>query len=59
MMTKFEVYFSQANDWRWRLKASNGFIVCVSSEGYETKQGAIVSAQWVKTNAPSSPTEEL
>ena len=52
--SRFEVYLSMARDWRWRIKAVNGEIVAVSSEGYSTKQGAINSVQWMRINAPSS-----
>lgn len=50
-MVKFEIYFGQDEVWHWRLKATNGEIVCWS-EGYASKQGAITSVNWVKTNAP-------
>jgi uncharacterized protein len=46
-MTKFEVYQSKDDNYRWRLKAANGEIVAVS-EGYTTKYGAKISAQRVK-----------
>ena len=49
-MPKFEIYYSQGNDWRWRLKASNGEIIAVS-EGYSTKFGARYGAEAVKRNA--------
>lgn len=57
-MAKFEIYYSQANDYRWRLKAANGEIVAMS-EGYTTKQSAIHSAQRVQTLAPSATVVEL
>ena len=46
-MSKFEVYQSRDNLYRWRLKAANGEIVAVS-EGYQTKYGAKVSANRFK-----------
>lgn len=34
---KFEVYYDVSNDWRWRLRATNGKIIATSGEGYENK----------------------
>ncbi len=53
-MIKFEIYLGQDNLWYWRLKAANNEIVCWS-EGYSSRQGAIISANWVKNNAPLAP----
>lgn len=53
-MIKFEIYIGQDNNWHWRLKASNGEIVCWS-EGYTTKESATNSANWVKINASNAP----
>ena len=57
-MAKFEVYYSKAQDYRWRLKAGNGEIVSVS-EGYSTKSSAIRSAQRVKELAPIASIEDI
>lgn len=51
MMIKFEVYLGADNLFHWRLRASNGQIVCWS-EGYSSRQGAEQSIRWVKLNAP-------
>ena len=32
---KYEVYQDKRGEWRWRLKANNGKILAVSSEGYK------------------------
>jgi len=53
-MIRFEVYIGQDNLYHWRLVAANNQIVCWS-EGYNTRQGAIDSVNWVKTNAGSAP----
>ena len=55
-MAKFKVYKDVKGRFRWRLKAVNGEIVAWG-EGYETKQGAINSANWVKMNSPKAPIE--
>ncbi len=53
-MTKFEIYLGKDNAFHWRLKATNGEIVCWS-EGYTTVQNALGSCNWVKKNAPTAP----
>lgn len=35
---KFEIYKDSAGEYRWKLKARNGKILAVSSEGYKKKQ---------------------
>jgi hypothetical protein len=52
-MAYFVIYKDYKGEYRWRLKANNGEIVA-DSEGYITKQSAINSANWVKTNAPNA-----
>lgn len=34
---KYEIYKDKRGEWRWRLKAANGKILAVSSEGYNHK----------------------
>jgi len=34
---KYEVYQDKRGEWRWRLRAANGKILAVSSEGYVNK----------------------
>jgi len=55
---KFEIYYGNDSTYHWRLRAANGEIVCWS-EGYNSKQGAINSANWVKINAPNAPIVEI
>ena len=57
-MIKFEIYYGNDSTYHWRLRAANGEIVCWS-EGYNSKQGAINSANWVKINAPNAPIVEI
>lgn len=57
-MAKFQVYYSKAGDYRWRLKAANGEIVAVS-EGYTAKASAIKTVQRIKELAPTATIENL
>ncbi len=53
MPARFEIYKDSADEFRFRLKASNGEKV-LKSEGYKSKAGAENGIQSVKTNAPLS-----
>jgi uncharacterized protein YegP (UPF0339 family) len=55
----FEVFQDNANEWRWRLVASNGNIIADSGEGYRSKQGAKRGIESVKRSAPEANTEVL
>ncbi|WP_081927537.1 HVO_2922 family protein [Halobellus rufus] len=55
----FEVFQDNANEWRWRLVASNGNIIADSGEGYRSKQGAKRGIESVKRSAPEAHTEVL
>lgn len=57
-MAKFQVYFSKAKDYRWRLKSANGEIVAVS-EGYVAKQSAVRSVSKVKELTSVATYEDL
>lgn len=35
---KYQVYKDSLEEWRWRLKSSNGRILADSGEGYSSKQ---------------------
>lgn len=50
----FELYQDRADEWRWRLVASNGNIVADSAEGYASKQGAERGIRSVKRIAPGA-----
>ena len=52
MAGKFELYEDKKDEFRFRLKASNGEIILVS-EGYTSKAGAENGISSVKTNAPT------
>lgn len=55
----FELYRDNAEEWRWRLVASNGNIIADSGEGYSTKQGAKRGIESVKASAPAAPVREI
>ncbi len=53
----FEVYRDNADEWRWRLVASNGNIIADSGEGYKSKQGVQRGIESVKRTAPHANVE--
>ena len=55
---KFEVYLDAKEEFRFRLKASNGEIL-VFSEGYTTKNNCLNGIASVKKNAPDSPVKKI
>ncbi|NYT66915.1 DUF1508 domain-containing protein [Alcaligenaceae bacterium] len=55
---KFVLYKDARGEWRWRFKAANGNIICVSSEGYSSKQSAQHSIESVKKGMPDAPVTE-
>lgn len=50
---KFEIYTDKANEYRFRLKATNGQIIAVS-EGYKALAGCKNGIESVKKNAPEA-----
>jgi len=40
---RLQIYQDAKKEYRWRLVASNGRIICVASEGYKTKQGVVTA----------------
>jgi uncharacterized protein YegP (UPF0339 family) len=54
---KFEVYEDKAQQFRWRLKASNGQIVAASSEGYEARAGCEAAIDLIKKNVAKAQVE--
>jgi len=55
----FEVYRDSADEWRWRLVATNGNIIADSGEGYSSKQGAERGIESVRRNAADADVEVL
>jgi uncharacterized protein YegP (UPF0339 family) len=35
----FDIYQDGKGEWRYRFRASNGNILCMSGDGYKTRQG--------------------
>jgi len=54
---KFELYTDSAGKYRFRLKASNGQVIC-SSQGYESKASAMNGIESVKSHAPQATVVE-
>ena len=54
---KFEVYADKANEFRFRLKATNGQIIAVS-EGYKTLASCLNVIKSVQNNAPDAEVVE-
>jgi uncharacterized protein YegP (UPF0339 family) len=50
-MWKFEIYADASDNYRWRLKASNGQIVASSGESFDSKSNAERAAENVRDNA--------
>lgn len=50
---KFEIYLDGDDQWRFRLKASNGRIIA-ASEGYKEKRSCISGVMSVKKHAPTA-----
>ncbi len=40
-LKKPEFYQDKSGEWRWRIESNNGEIVASSSEGFDSKQGAV------------------
>ncbi|MBX0294742.1 YegP family protein [Halomicroarcula sp. F27] len=59
MTATFELYRDSADEWRWRLRHSNGNVVADSGEGYASKAKAKQGIRSVKSNAPDAEIEEV
>ena len=57
-MIKIEIFIGKDQLWHWHLKAGNGEIVCWS-EGYNSYENAIKSADWMKINGPKAPINRI
>ncbi len=58
MTATFELYRDKADDWRWRLRHSNGNVIADGGEGYASKAKAKQGIESVKSNAPEAAIEE-
>ena len=54
----FNLYKDEADEWRWRLIASNGRIVADSGESYTTKAKAQAGIASVKEGVAAAPVRE-
>lgn len=54
----FELYKDRANEYRWRMVASNGRIVADSGEGYSSKSGARKAIENVQSDAADADTTD-
>ncbi|TQL44977.1 hypothetical protein FB562_2386 [Homoserinimonas aerilata] len=59
MAGKFELYTDKGGEFRFRLKAGNGEVIALSSEGYTTKAAAKNGIESIRKNAPDAPVVEL
>ncbi len=57
MAGKFELYTDKSGEYRFRLKAGNGEVIALSSEGYASKASALNGIDSVRRNADSEVVE--
>ena len=55
---KFQLYQDSADQWRWRLKDSNGEKVASSGESFASKSNAKRAAENVKATAPNADIDD-
>ena len=55
----FEIYRDAKNEWRWRLKASNGEVIADSAEGYKNRKDCEHGISLVKAEAPTAGVNRL
>ncbi|MFF3025740.1 MULTISPECIES: DUF1508 domain-containing protein [unclassified Microbacterium] len=57
MAGKWELYTDKSGEYRFRLKAGNGEVIALSSEGYSSKSGALNGIDSIRRNADSEIVE--
>lgn len=57
MAGKFELYTDKAGEYRFRLKAGNGEVIALASEGYSSKAAALNGIDSIRRNADSEVVE--
>ena len=57
MAAKFEVFTGKTGDFRFRLKAANGRVIC-QGQGYKTKDACMKGIESIKTNAAGAAVVE-
>ena len=55
---KYQIYQDSKNEWRWRLRASNGEPIANGGEGYKNKADCEHGISLVKSSA-NAPVEEV
>lgn len=55
---KYEVYLDNANQYRYRLLASNGQNIAIAEEGYATKSGCMNGIEAIGRAAPDAEIDE-
>jgi len=58
MAAKFELYKSKDEQYRWRLRHSNGQIIATGGEGYSSKASAKNGIESVQKNSPDAEVVE-
>lgn len=53
----FAIYPDSKKEWRWRLRADNGKIIAVSSEGYTNKSDCRHAIELVKQSSNATVIE--
>jgi uncharacterized protein YegP (UPF0339 family) len=59
LVGRFEAYQDTSDEWRWRLKASNGTIIADSAEGYKAERDCLHGIELVKQLAPNARVHNL
>ena len=59
MAGKFELYKDKSGEFRFRLKAGNGEVIAIASEGYTTKAAAKNGIDSIKRNAGDAEVVEV
>lgn len=57
MAGKWELYTDKGGEFRFRLKAGNGEVIALSSEGYKSKASALNGIESIRKNAASDIVE--
>ncbi|MDR1099364.1 MAG: DUF1508 domain-containing protein [Treponema sp.] len=59
MASKFEIFLDRKKQYRFHLKATNGEIIAVTSEGYETRTACMKGIASIQRNAPKAAIVDL
>ena len=57
MAGKWELFTDKGGEYRFRLKAGNGEVIALSSEGYKSKSSAMNGIESIRKNAGSDVVE--